>query len=185
MVIVLVKKEEYKEMAVAYTRGTKQYYTLNIITNEIEGMNVCLSHTYDHQPTEEDKTQLYNDYLAVLKANKIKDIIAYDTSSAVNQFYLAGNPAWLSKADRVGLSNSIAIEKAASFATTTLYLNGMAITIPVDSAIQMLSALELYALACYRQTEEHKIAVSQLTTIQEVIAYDYTQGYPEKPNFEL
>ena len=183
--VQLVKKEEYKEMVAAYKRATKQYYTLNIALREIEGMIVCLSQTYDHKPTEDDKTALYQNHLSLLKINKVKDITLYDTTNAVNAFHLNGKEAWLPKADRVGLSNSIAIEKAAGIENTTLYLNGMALTIPVDTAIQMLSALELYALACYRKTEEHKINVNQLSTIEEVESYDYTQGYPEKLNFEI
>ena len=49
----------------------------------------------------------------------------------------------------------------------------------------MLGALEIYALACYDVTEEHKAAVNALTTIEEVDAYDYTIGYPQRCAFEV
>ena len=49
----------------------------------------------------------------------------------------------------------------------------------------MLSALEVYALQCYNVTEEHKAAVNALTTIEEVDAYDYKTGYPEKLSFDV
>ena len=49
----------------------------------------------------------------------------------------------------------------------------------------MLQALEIYALACYNVTEEHKAAVNALTTIEEVDAYDYTTDYPEKLSFDV
>lgn len=39
---------------------------------------------------------------------------------------------------------------------------------------------ELYALECYNVTASHKANIEQLTTIEEVEAYDYTIGYPEK-----
>lgn len=37
----------------------------------------------------------------------------------------------------------------------------------------------------YNVTEEHKAAVNTLTTIEEVDAYDYKTGYPEKLSFEV
>ena len=56
--------------------------------------------------------------------------------------------------------NSINIEKNAGKKESVLWLNGICITVNCDAAIQMLSSLELYALACYNKTAEHKLAVS-------------------------
>lgn len=181
----VINKSEYAEIIPAYKREDKQFYTLNINPIEDGDYYVVLSHIYDHYPTQEDKDKLYADYLSLCKKVKLAEIDRYDKSEHVNGFYLAGQLAWLPKADRVGLINSIGIEKAAGQETTTLYLNGAALTIGVDAALQMLSALELYALACYRVTEQHKIAIAGLTTIEEAENYDCTQGYPEKPQFEL
>ena len=47
----------------------------------------------------------------------------------------------------------------------------------------MLSALELYALECYNVTAAHKAAVSALESVEDIVAYDYTENYPEKLNF--
>ena len=181
-----IYKKDYTEVVPTFKIGDKQCYTLQINPQEIEGgMYVVLSHTYDHYPTDADKVELYQGYLEKIKQNKLYEIDRYDKSENVNGFYLAGQLAWLPKADRVGLANSTAIEKAAGQETTTLYLNGVAVTLPVDTALQMLSALELYALACYRRTEEHKIAVRNLTDIVEAENYDCTTGYPDKLHFEL
>jgi hypothetical protein len=49
----------------------------------------------------------------------------------------------------------------------------------------MLSALEVYAVDCYNVTTDHIYAIQSLTTIEEIEAYDYTVGYPEKLTFEL
>ena len=49
----------------------------------------------------------------------------------------------------------------------------------------MLAALELYALASYNATQEHIAAVKALATKEEVEAYDYTSGYPDKLVFNL
>ena len=113
------------------------------------------------------------------KVDKIAEIAAYDTSSSVNGFVLNGLLVWLDKATRVGLMNSTTIAKASGQETTTLWLGGMKLVVDCDKAIQLLSALEMYALECFNVTESHKQAVSELTTIEEVEAYDYKAGYPK------
>ena len=113
------------------------------------------------------------------KVDKIAEIAAYDTSSSVNGFVLNGLLVWLDKATRVGLMNSTTIAKAAGQETTTLWLGGMKLVVDCDKAIQLLSALEMYALECFNVTASHKQAVSELTTIEEVEAYDYKAGYPK------
>ena len=113
------------------------------------------------------------------KVDKIAEIAAYDTSSSVNGFMLNGLLVWLDKATRVGLMNSTTIAKAAGQETTTLWLGGLKLVVDCDKAIQLLSALEMYALDCFNVTASHKQAVSELTTIEEVEAYDYKSGYPK------
>ena len=113
------------------------------------------------------------------KVDKIAEIAAYDTSSSVNGFVLNGLLVWLDKATRVGLMNSTTIAKASGQETTTLWLGGMKLVVDCDKAIQLLSALEMYALECFNVTASHKQAVSELTTIEEVEAYDYKAGYPK------
>ena len=117
--------------------------------------------------------------LEQVKADKIAEITAYDTSSSVNGFMLNGLLVWLDKATRVGLMNSTTIAKAAGQQTTTLWLGGLKLVVDCDKAIQLLSALEMYALECFNVTASHKAAVSELTTIEEVIAYNYRTGYPK------
>lgn len=113
------------------------------------------------------------------KADKIAEISAYDTSDKVNGFMLNGLLVWLDKATRVGLMNSTTIAKAAGQKTTTLWLGGIKLVVDCDKAIQLLSALEMYALECFNATASHKQAVSELTTIEEVEAYDYKADYPK------
>ena len=113
------------------------------------------------------------------KADKIAEISAYDTSDNVNGFILNGQIVWLDKATRVGLMNSTTIAKSAGQQTTTLWLGGIKLVVDCDKAIQLLSALEMYALECFNVTASHKQAVSELTTIEEVEAYDYKAGYPK------
>lgn len=126
------------------------------------------------------KTATANRRLARAKREVLKQIEAYDTSSAVNGFVLNGAVVWLDKATRVGLMNSTTIAKAMGQATTTLWLGGTKLEVGCDKAIQLLSALEMYALGCFNVTAAHKKVVAELTDIAEVLSYDYTKGYPAK-----
>ena len=119
------------------------------------------------------------------KKEKLAAILAYDTSSDVNGFMLNGNKVWLDKETRVGLMNSTTIAKSVGQKTTTLWLGSMKLVVDCDKAIQLLSALEMYALDCFNVTASHKQAVSELTTIEEVEAYDYKTGYPKQLDINL
>ena len=123
--------------------------------------------------------------LQTAKQLKIAEIDAYDKSSAVNGFALNGAVVWLDKATRVGLMNSTSITKAMGQPTTTLWLGESKMEVPCDTAIQLLSALEMYALECFNVTAAHKVAVSELTTIEEVEKYDITAGYPAQLRMEV
>ena len=131
------------------------------------------------------KATTANRGLARAKREVLKQIEAYDTSSAVNGFTLNGSLVWLDKATRVGLMNSTNIAKATGSANTTLWLGGERMVVPCDKAIQLLSALEMYALSCFNVTASHKAAVEAMTTLDEVLAYDYKKGYPERLKMEV
>ena len=113
------------------------------------------------------------------------EIEKHDTSPAVNGFILNGERVWLDKATRVGLMNSTSIAKAMGKKTTTLWFGGMQIEVNCDKAIQLLSALEMYALEGFNVTAAHKKAVAELNTVEEVLGYDYTKGYPKQLKMEV
>lgn len=123
--------------------------------------------------------------LEAAKKNLIKQIDEYDSSNDINAFILNGIQVWLNKDTRVGLMNSLTIEKNAGKEESTLWFNNICITINCDAAIQMLSALELYALSCYNKTAEHKVAVQNLTSLEDAENYDFTTGYPDKLVFTI
>ena len=109
----------------------------------------------------------------------LAEIEKHDTSSSVNGFILNGQRVWLDKATRVGLMNSTSIAKAMGQPTTTLWLGDAKLVVECDKAIQLLSALEMYALECFNVTAAHKKAVAEMSTVESVLGYDYTKGYPE------
>ena len=129
-----------------------------------------------------------HDATAVLEAAKTEvetAITAYDSSSSVNSFLLNGIQVWLDKATRVGLMNSTSIAKNMGQEKTSLWLGSYQLEVDCDKAIQLLSALEMYALDCFNVTAAHKKAVSELDNIEAVLTYDYKSGYPEKLKMEV
>lgn len=113
----------------------------------------------------------------------IEEIIRYDSSKEVNEFYIQGIPVWLDKATRSGLMLRFNSELALKKDTTTLWYEGQSFTLPLNTAMQMLYALEVYASECYDNTQLHLANVEKLETLEEIIEYDYYTGYPEKLNF--
>lgn len=133
----------------------------------------------------ENKKKYEGKTLEEAKEMLLAEIDAYDKSSAVNGFSLNGATVWLDKSTRVGLMNSTNITKAMGQPTTTLWLGESKMEVPCDTAIQLLSALEMYALECFNVTAAHKKAVSELNSIEEVEKYDITADYPAQLKMEV
>lgn len=111
------------------------------------------------------------------------EIIAYDSSSEVNSFYMQGQQMWLDKATRTGLMLRFQAEISAGKESTTLWYNSQSYKLTLALATHMLYALEVYASQCYDVTQAHLAAIQELQTIEEIESYDYTQGYPAKLEF--
>lgn len=119
--------------------------------------------------------------LAGAKARKKAEILAYDSSAAVNEFTLGGLSLWLSREERASLKIRFEAEKAAGMTETVLWYGGHRIPIDnIDNGLGMLIRLELYASASYDRTQQHLAAVDALQSIEDIDAYDHTTDYPEK-----
>lgn len=129
---------------------------------------------------EEYIPQPYVPTLEDVKAQKVDEILMYDSSNAVNEFSIGGVPMWLDKATRAGLLLRFEAEGKVGRTETTLWNNGQSYTLPLEQAQQILIALELYASACYDNTQSHIAAVNAMESKEAVEAYDYTTGYPQK-----
>lgn len=114
---------------------------------------------------------------------KVSEIQSFDKSSNVNSFKLRAKSMWLDKSTRVGLFNSISIEKQMGKADTILWYDATKYIIPISDALSMLDEIEMYALNCYNVTQSHIAAVRSLQTIQEVENYNFKVGYPAKLKF--
>lgn len=128
------------------------------------------------EPTKEE-------LLARAKRDKKREIEHYDSSSSVNEFYVNDVPMWLDKTTRTGLMLRFNSELAMGRENTTLWYGNISVPLQLNVAVQMLYALEVYASACYDNTQSHYAAVDAFGTIEEVENYDYRVGYPEKLRF--
>ena len=171
-----------------YEYGDMVVYHINAEYNKEMNAYECYECTLPKATFDETKVRTafsqFSEKLDALKleeakAEKIAEITDYDTSDKVNGFILNGMLVWLDKATRVGLMNSTTIAKAAGQQTTTLWLGGAKLVVGCDKAIQLLSALEMYALECFNVTASHKKAVSELMSLEDVEVYEYKAGYPK------
>ena len=103
-------------------------------------------------------------------------IRAYDKSSNVNSFYYKGKKYWLDKNTRVGLQNLA----NCSSDNMSLVLEDTIVELSIDKAKSFLSKLEEYAGKCYINTTKHLLAIKDFKTVEDVINYAYTTGYPDK-----
>ena len=115
-------------------------------------------------------------YLSTLLTIIVALIKAYDKSSNVNSFYYKGKEYWLDKNTRVGLQNLA----NCSSDNMSLVLEDTIVELSIDKAKSFLSKLEEYAGKCYINTTKHLLAIKDFKTIEDVINYDYTTGYPDK-----
>ena len=116
----------------------------------------------------------------LLKILKIK-IENYDTSSEVNGFYINGIDFWLDKNTRVGLAHLANCTEG----IMQLMLGDIILEIESSVVKDILAQIERYAAQCYLQTQKHLIAIKELKTVEDMINYDYTKGYPEKLTFTV
>lgn len=133
----------------------------------------------------EFRAKLAASELATAKVQKIAEIDAYDTSSAVNGFYLNGERVWLDfdLRDRVYQGNE-RLQRIGR-TDTTLWLGKQCYNLSIEQAQNIISHIEAYAKDCYNVTAAHKKAVSELMTIEEVEKYDITAGYPAQLKMEV
>lgn len=119
------------------------------------------------------------------KEKLIAEITAYDKSPAVNAFYLNGEQHWLdfNLRDRVFDGNERIAYKGRE--ETSLWLDGKCFVMPIAVAQDLICTIEVYAKDCYNVTATHQAEVNKLTTIEEVEAYNYKTGYPEKLNLKV
>lgn len=123
--------------------------------------------------------------------NAISDIEMYDSSESVNVCFIEiGDnkiPYWANKNERSVLKTAVQDCIAQGRTSYRLDLRELNVSIDMDceTLLNILSALEVYAIDCYNKTTDHIFAVKALTNIEDVKNYDYTIGYPDKLTFNI
>ena len=123
------------------------------------------------------------------KTEKLEQIDEYNNSSTINGFDVVKDGVtitdWLTPDKRSNYRNSIDAAKLVGLTSLSLYVGGMAVTLPTQTAELMLAQVQLYADQCFMVTETHKANVEALDTIEAVDGYDNTQDYPTRLTFTL
>lgn len=127
--------------------------------------------------------------LARAKEAKKAEIEEYDKSPLVDGCYIIKGGQqmiyWADKSERDTLKGAVRDFITAGRETYRLDLRefGVSLTTPCEKLLEMLCALEVYAIDCFNNTTDHLYAVDAMTTVEEIESYDHTAGYPEKLTF--
>ena len=115
----------------------------------------------------------------------LAEIEQHDASPSVNSFVLDGQRVWLDfeLRDRVYQGNERL--KNVGREETTLWFGDKCYNMSIEQAQSIISHIEAYAKDCYNATAQHKANVSAMKTVEDVLGYDYTKGYPEKLTISL
>ena len=125
----------------------------------------------------------------VLQSFKIRELERYDESSAVNECFITYNgqlfPYWSSKSERNDLKQAVLNYRDKGHSDYRLDLRdvGVSLSFSCDALLSMLSDLEVYAIQCFNVTTDHLYAIRSLTSVDALLGYDYTTGYPPKLTF--
>lgn len=136
------------------------------------------------EPTEEE-------LLENAKQRLLDDVKNYDNSDSVNNCIITFNGEsinyWANKTERSSLKT--AVQDCLAMGRTEYRLDlreaGIYVMIDCEKLLQMLSALEVYAIDCYNKTTDHIFAINALNSIEAIEEYNYRNGYPEQLTFEL
>lgn len=210
MIRTIIKKSEFKPIEVF-----EGYYYISFAYKEEEGELAVVTKEIIHDtPNINYIFQLirkrYNEYpgedsnpvkslIDISRALEIEDtsmiskskdllldaITIYDLSSEVNSFSLNGQPAWFDKVLRNSIERQILARQALGQETAPIAYETFLFEIPIEAGLGMLNQLEVYASDCYNQTIRHKAAVEGMSSIDNLLGYDYKTGYPEKLSFKL
>lgn len=121
--------------------------------------------------------------IPLLKEKLKEEIRRYDKSDAVEDFTIDGVHLWLNSDMRAKVRENLETAQHKDEEYVTLRYEGMTFPLAVIVGWQLYYAVLDYARATWDVTEIHLSNVDGLTGVAEILAYDYTTGYPEKLEF--
>lgn len=162
-----------------YKKGNNTY---NGVYIEVDGVRII-------NPTEDTlkangyvkvETETAEQLLQDAKDRKIAELDVFSQSSDVNGFTFKGMHTWLTPSERASYNVSITAAEALGETTITFAIAEQPLTIDISTAKIVLAKIQRYADATFMVTVKHKAAIAALSSVEEVDAYDFTKGYPEK-----
>lgn len=182
MIKIILKPEYYTEEV--FEKHGVYYKYINPVYNE-DGTITVFEISFNQMPTEQDVEIKKQSVLPLYKAMLISEITSYDSSTAVNEFVFDGKSMWIPVDVRTRIKGAIVDAETLNATTITLGINGVPYTFEVQKAKVMFAHLEAYALAVNNNTLTHLQTIKELSTLEDIVNYDYTQGYPSKLEFDI
>lgn len=105
-----------------------------------------------------------------------RKIEIYSSSSNINSFIYEGKEYWLDKDNRSSLWNL----SNSSLGNLEFVVGDEILTMNSIKLKAFLLKLEVYSYKCFVNTFKHLKAIKSLSTLEDIINYDYTTGYPDK-----
>lgn len=137
----------------------------------------------ENTKSQYDSIRSSEDSIEKHRIAKIQEIELYDISENVNGFYLNGNLMWLDKDTRVSLMNSLDLSEKTGRTFMDIWFGDVSYNLDIITAKSILTAIEMYAMDCYNVTALHRVAVKNMTSIEEIDSFDVTTDYPERLSF--
>lgn len=171
---------EIKGTQIFAAEGKKIFYKTDTARQTPMSVKTLLTGETLSDFVEIDEADIPTEELRAAIETKLSEITAYDKSAAVNGLTYDGRFLWLSREDRLALTDRFTRESAKGLEKTNLFYNGEAIEVTPQQGLMLVQAVSSYADKCFDNTQRHLAAVQALTTVDAVKAYDHTSGYPEK-----
>jgi len=185
MIYVNIKEEDFKQYEKSVIKNGVQYYFVHFNEVITDGVVHAVEHEINHIPTSEDIKALQNEWTELNKNWKIVGLQGYAKSSAVKEFTINNINTWFESEQRDSIRYSVACEKKYGRTECIIVFNEHSITMPIDTAEQLLEQLEIYAKDCYVATQNHIDTIKTYENVSDIEQYDYTTGYPEKLVFNI
>lgn len=129
---------------------------------------------YDGMGLNEEKQVL------LLREKLRIEINQYDKSEKVNDFTINGIHIWLDHDLRGKVKENLETCQQLGEADTILRFGGLEFPITLEEGWKMYYSVLKYARDCWNNTESHLANINQIQTVEDIINYDYTIGYPMK-----
>lgn len=156
------------------------YKNKTVILLLVDGMVVF------HEGYDPDKTEAIEEgKLMMVKREVINQLLMFDSSTEVNSFYINKNSFWIDSETRTKYRTAIESAELLGETNIEIPLAELIFTLDISQAKIMLAKIERYAYKSAIVTLRHRDQISVLSTIEDVLNYDYKQGYPEKESFEI